>query len=107
MFGVRNSVTNNVLQKHFQHTTGFFVNQPRDSLHSATSCQTSNGGLRYSLDVVSQNLPVPLSTTFPQSFATFSSACHDDAAGFTSKRGMLQNFQSQLILFNIPKLTDQ
>jgi len=36
-FGACNSVLNKVFQKHFQHTTSLFVNQTRDSLHSASA----------------------------------------------------------------------
>jgi hypothetical protein len=77
MFGVRYSVPNNVFQKDFQHTSRFFVNQTRDTLHSTTACQTPYSGLRYSLDIISQNFPVPLGTTFTETFPSFSSSSHD------------------------------
>jgi len=88
VFGVRNSVPNNVFQESFQHTSGFLVNQTRDSLHSTTACQPSYSRLRYSLDVVSQNVPVPLSATFAQ---TFSSSSHDVTKLMTQYRIMESN----------------
>jgi len=106
MFGVRNSVPNNVFQKDFQHTTGFLVNQTRNSLHSASACQPSNSRLRYSLDIVSQNFPVPLSATFPKTFTPFSSTSHDDAQLKTQCR-MILNFLHRHILWNNPILIDQ
>jgi hypothetical protein len=85
MFGVRNSVTNNVFQKDFQHTSGFFVNQTGDSLYSTTACQPPNSRLSDSLDVISQHFPVPLRTTFTQTFTAFASTSHD-AARLKTKR---------------------
>ena len=37
VFGVRDGITDYVFQKHLQHTTGFFVDQPRDTFDSATA----------------------------------------------------------------------
>jgi hypothetical protein len=79
---------NRIFQKDAQHTTGFFVNQTRDS---PSACQPSNSGLRYSLDVISQNFAVPLSTTFTQDFSPFSSTSHV-AASLKTKRRMMAVF---------------
>jgi len=96
VFGVRNSVPNNVFQKHFQHTTSFFVNQTRNSLHTATACQPPNSGFCYSLDIVSQNFPVPFGTTFTQTFSSFTSSSH--VADLKTQFRMIQNFLDPLIL---------
>jgi hypothetical protein len=37
VFGVRDGITDYVFQKHLQHTTGFFVDQPRDTFYSTTA----------------------------------------------------------------------
>ena len=37
VFGVCDGVTDYVFQKHLQHTTGFFVDQPRDTFDSTTA----------------------------------------------------------------------
>jgi hypothetical protein len=85
MFDVRSSVTNNVFRKDFQHPSGFFVNQTRNSLYSTTVGQPPNSGLSDSLDVISQHFPVPISTTFTQTFSVFTSTSHD-AARLKTKR---------------------
>lgn len=76
VLGVSDGVTDNVFQENFENTTSLFVDQTRNALHTATSCQTTDGGLRDTLDVIAEYFPVPLGTTFPQTFATFASTRH-------------------------------
>ena len=74
VLGVGDRISDHVLQEHFENTSRLFVDQAGDTLDSATSCQTSNGRLRYALDVVTQDFSVSLGATFAQSFASFSSS---------------------------------
>ena len=46
----------------------------RDTLDTATTGETTNGGLGYALDVVTKNLSVTLGSTFAETLSTFS-AC--------------------------------
>ena len=73
---VCDGVTDHVLQENLQHTAGLLVDQTRDSLHSATTSQTADGGLGDSLDVITENFTVTLSASFPESFASFASSAH-------------------------------
>ena len=41
----------------------------RDTLDTATTCETTNGGLGNTLDVVTKNLPVALGTTLAETLA--------------------------------------
>ena len=61
MFGVSDGVTNNldedekeystaktmthILKENLENTTGLFVDQARDTLHTTTTCETTNGRL--------------------------------------------------------------
>ena len=52
MFGIRNSISDNILQEHFQHASRLFIDEDRDPLDSSTTGQASDGRLRDSLDVI-------------------------------------------------------
>jgi hypothetical protein len=43
VFGVRDSILDNIMQEYFQHIAGLFLNQARDALDTTTPCQTTNG----------------------------------------------------------------
>lgn len=73
---VCDGITDHVLQENLQHTSGFFVDQARDSLHSTTASQTANCWLGYTLDVITQNFPVTLGASFSQSLSSLSTSRH-------------------------------
>jgi len=64
VFGVGNSVTDNVLEENLKNTSGFFVDEAGDTLDTTTTGQTPNCGLGDTLDVVSENLSVSLGASF-------------------------------------------
>jgi len=76
MLGVGDSITNHILQEYLKNTTGLFIDEPRDSLDSTSASQTADSGLGDTLDVITQNLPVPLRASFSKSFSSFASAWH-------------------------------
>ena len=76
MFSVSDSIANHVLQKHLENTTSLFVNETRDTLHTTTASETADSGLGYTLDVISQDLPMALSASFSKTFASFATARH-------------------------------
>ncbi|TNN46006.1 hypothetical protein EYF80_043815 [Liparis tanakae] len=47
-----------------------------DPLHSAAASQTADGGLGDALDVITEDLPVALGASFPESFPAFASSAH-------------------------------
>ena len=76
MLSVGDCVTDHILQEDLQHTPGLFIDQSRDTLHTTSAGQTSDCWLGNTLDIVSQDFPVPLCTTLSKTFASFSSAWH-------------------------------
>ena len=60
-----------VLKEDFQNTSRLFVDQARDTLHTATTSETTDGGLRDTLDVVAQNLPVTFGAAFSESLQSW------------------------------------
>ena len=76
VLSVGNRVTNNILQKNFEHTSRFLIDQAGNSLDSTTACQSANGRFCDPLDVVTQNLSVTFRPTFSQSFASLTASRH-------------------------------
>lgn len=78
VLAVCNCVTNDILEKHLQHTTRFFVDQSRDSLYSTTPGKSSNCWLGNALDVVSQYFAMPFGASLSEPFSSFTTTRHDD-----------------------------
>ena len=76
VFCVSNSVPDNVLQENLQNSSGFLVDEARYTLHTTTSCQSSDGGLGYTLDVVPKYFSVTLGAPFAQTFTSFTTSRH-------------------------------
>jgi len=74
VLGVGDGITDDTLEEGLEHTTGLLVDHGRDTLDTTTTCETADGGLGDTLDVVAQNLPVALGSTLAEALATFA-AC--------------------------------
>ena len=97
VFGVGDCVSDDALEEGLQDTAGLFVDHcldmvlatvlfcndachvwlrltGRDTLDTATARETTDGGLGYALDVVTENLSVALGSAFAETLSTFS-AC--------------------------------
>ena len=64
------------LEEDLEDASGLFVDQTRDTLDTATSCETSDGRLGDALDVVSQDLAVSLGSSLSETLAALSSSRH-------------------------------
>ena len=81
-----------VLEENLENTTGLLVDETRDTLDTTTAGKTTNSGLGntwnamsepskpplglHTLDVVTKNLAVTLSTALSKTFSTFSTSRH-------------------------------
>jgi hypothetical protein len=74
VLSVGNRVPDNVLKENLEHTTSLFVDESRDTLDTATTSETTNGGLGDALDVVTKDLSVTLGSSLSESFSSFSAA---------------------------------
>ena len=52
VLGVGDSIPDDVLQEHLEHTSGLLVDEARNALHAATTSKTADGGLGDALDVI-------------------------------------------------------
>ena len=85
MFGVGDSIPDDILEEHLEDSTGLLIDKPGDPLDSSPPCQTSDGGLGDALDVVPQHLPVPLGTSLSESLASFAASSHVAAVSVTDE----------------------
>ena len=70
VLGVGDGITDHVLQEHLEDTAGLLVDEARDTLHTATTSQTADGGLGDSLDVITENFTVTLGASFSESLSS-------------------------------------
>jgi hypothetical protein len=78
MLSVGDSITNDAFQEGLENTACLFVDHGRDTLDTTTACETTDGRLGDTLDVVSKNLSVTLGTTLSETFTAFAASRHDE-----------------------------
>jgi hypothetical protein len=66
VFRVRDSITDAIFQKHFEHTTCFFINQSTNTFHTTTTGQTTNGWFGNTLNIIAQDLAVTFGTALAE-----------------------------------------
>ena len=76
VFGVGDSIPDDILKENLEDSTGLLIDESRDTLDSSTASQPSDGGLGDSLDVVSQHLTVTLGASLSKSFSSFATSGH-------------------------------
>jgi hypothetical protein len=79
VLSVCDSVADDTLEEGLEDTAGLLVDHGRDTLDTATACETADSGLGDTLDVVAKNLPVALGSALAETLATFA-ACREDAS---------------------------
>ena len=76
VFGVGDGIADDVLKEYLEDATGLLVDESRDTLDSTTTCQTTDGGLGDTLDVITQHLAVPLGASLAEPLASFAASSH-------------------------------
>jgi hypothetical protein len=71
---VRDRVADDVLEEDLEDAARLLVDQAGDALHSASTGQTTDGGLCDALDVVTKNLAMTFGAPLAQTFASFASS---------------------------------
>ena len=74
VLGVRDGVTDDVLEEHLEDSTSLLVDQTADALDSTTARQPADGRLGDTGNVVAQNLAVALGTSLSETLGSFSSS---------------------------------
>jgi len=78
VFSVGDRVTDDVLEEDLEDTTCLLVDQPRDTLDTTTTRETTDGGLGDTLDVITKNLSVTLGASLAETLSSLSSSGHVD-----------------------------
>ena len=86
VFGIGDSVTDDILKEDLEDATGLLIDETRDTLDTATTSQSPDGGLSDALDVVSQHFSVPLGTAFSESLSSFASSGHCRFADVSARK---------------------
>ena len=76
VLSIRDSVTDHVLQEHFENAASLLVDQTRDTLDTTTASKTTDGWLRDALDVITKYLAMTLGATLSKTFASFATSRH-------------------------------
>ena len=76
VFGVGNSIANDVLEEDLQHAASLFVDEARNTLDTTSAGETANSRLGDALDVVTEDFAMALGTTLSESLATLTTSRH-------------------------------
>ena len=78
VFGVGDSIPDDVLKEDLEDSTGLLIDESRDTLDSSTASQTPDGGLGDSLDVITKYFTMTLGASLSESLSSFTSSGHVD-----------------------------
>ena len=76
VLGVGDRVADHVLQEDLENAASLLVDQTRDPLDATPSGQSADRRLGNALDVIPQDLAMPLGTSLSQSFTSFATSRH-------------------------------
>jgi len=76
MLSVGDGITDDVLEEHLEDTSGLFVDEAGDSLHTTTTSETTDSGLGDTLDVITKNFSVTLGAPLSKTFSSLTTSRH-------------------------------
>ncbi len=81
VLGVAHRVADDGLKENLEDTAGLLVDEAGDALDTTPASQPADGGLGNALDVIPENLAVPLGSALSEALASLSASRH-----YTAKR---------------------
>ena len=78
VLSVGDGISDDVLKEDLEDSTGLFVDEARDALHSTTASQSADGGLGDTLNIVTQHFAMTLGAPFAEPFAALAPSCHGE-----------------------------
>ena len=76
MLSVGDRVANDILKEDLEDAASLLVDEAADALDAASAGQAADGRLRDTLDVIPEDLAMPLGPAFSQSLASLASSRH-------------------------------
>ena len=104
VFSVGDGITDDVFQENLEDTSGFFVDQARDTLDTTTTSQTADGGLGDTLDVITQDFAMTLGASLSESLSSFTTSSHVDCFVDEIQLMISQQFPQPLYYLPCPLL---
>ena len=77
VLGVGDSIPDDILEEYLQNTAGLFIDEARNTLDTASTGKTTDGGLGDTLDIVTKHLAMPLGAPLAEPLSTFTTSSHD------------------------------
>ena len=71
VLSVGDSIADDVLEEDLEDRAGLFVDEARDTLHTATACETADARLGDALDVVAEHFAVALGAALAETLHFF------------------------------------
>ena len=78
VLGVGHGILDDGLEEHTKNGARLVVDAGVDALDTTTACETANGGLGDTLDVIAQDLAMALGATLSETLATLSASSRHD-----------------------------
>jgi len=76
VLSVGDTIADDVLEEDLEDRAGLFVDEDRDTLHTATACETVDGRLGDALDVVVEHLAVALGAALAETLTSLVTSGH-------------------------------
>ena len=78
MLRVGDGIADDILQEDLENAPGLLVDESRNALDSSAAGQTTNGRLGDALNVVAEDLPVPLGAALAEPLSSFAATGHGE-----------------------------
>ena len=78
VLGVGDGITDDILEEDLEDAAGLFVDEARDTFDTASTRETTDGGLGDTLDVITQHFAMTFGTSLSEALSSFAASRHCD-----------------------------
>ena len=79
VLGVGDGITDDILEEDLEDAAGLFVDEARDTFDTASTRETTDGGLGDTLDVITQHFAMTFGTSLSEALSSFAASRHCDS----------------------------
>ena len=77
VLGVGDGITDDILEEDLEDAAGLFVDEARDTFDTASTRETTDGGLGDTLDVIAQHFAMTFGASLSEALSSFAASRHD------------------------------
>jgi hypothetical protein len=77
VLGVGDGITDDILEEDLEDAAGLFVDEARDTFDTASTRETTDGGLGDTLDVITQHFAMTFGASLSEALSSFAASRHD------------------------------